>query len=143
MGVDYFIMVNRQKVFVTEAVYKEWCRGERKERYFREGDAANGLFSYDALNTDEYSGCDLFADTSRLSVEAQAERHLLYEQLRRGVGKLAPEERDLILRLYVYGQSLRGIARERQIPLSTLQYRYQRVLKKLKKDIEHMFSLSD
>ena len=140
---DYFIMVNQQKVFVTEAVYKEWCRGERKERYFREGDAANGLFSYDALDTDEYSGCDLFADTSGLSVEAQAERHLLYEQLRRGVGKLAPEERDLILRLYVYGQSLRGIARERQIPLSTLQYRHQRVLKKLKKDIEHMFWLPD
>ena len=48
---------------LAESVYKTWCRGERKERYFREGDAGNGVFSYDALDTEDFNGCDLFSES--------------------------------------------------------------------------------
>ena len=58
---EYYIKIGRQKVPVSEAVYKEWCRGERKERYFKESDIGNNVFSYDALDTDEINGCDMFA----------------------------------------------------------------------------------
>ena len=58
---EYYIKIGRQKVPVSEAVYKEWCRGERKERYFKESDIGNNVFSYDALDTDEINGFALEA----------------------------------------------------------------------------------
>ena len=32
---DYYIKVRDVQVPVTEEIYKTYCRGERKERYFR------------------------------------------------------------------------------------------------------------
>ena len=48
---QYFIRIKDQEIPVTEPVYKLYCQGERKERYFRESDYHNKVFSYDALDT--------------------------------------------------------------------------------------------
>ena len=59
---QYFIRIRGQEIPVTEPVYKLYCQGERKERYFRESDYHNKVFSYDALDTEEMNGCKLMAD---------------------------------------------------------------------------------
>ena len=128
---EYYIKIGRQKVPVSEAVYKEWCRGERKERYFKESDIGNNVFSYDALDTDEINGCDMFASPLQPSTEFLAERHILLTRLADA------------LRLYADGLSLRRIASESGIPLSTLQYRHQRILKNLRGFFEHAFDSPD
>lgn len=140
---DYYIMVGREKVIVSEIVYKTWCRGERKERYFREGDVRNGVFSYDALDTEDFNGCDLFSDPEQLSTEGMAEKNLMLEQLKKVLTNLEEDEKDLIFALYVQEESLRQVSRRKNVPLSTLQYRHKKILKKLKSYLEHMFVLPD
>ena len=39
----YFIRIDNETVFVTEEIYKAYCQGQRKERYFRESDIQDGL----------------------------------------------------------------------------------------------------
>ena len=45
----YFIRIDNETVFVTEEIYKAYCQGQRKERYFRESDIHNKTVYYDAL----------------------------------------------------------------------------------------------
>lgn len=133
---DYYIMVNSVPVPVTEAVYKEYCRGERKERYFRESDIRNRTLFYDALDTDELNGSEMFGDAKAEPVDEAAEKHWLLEQMKKEVEKLSDDERELLGRIYLYGDSLRAISGEMQIPLSTLHGRHMRILDKLRKNLE-------
>ena len=95
---DYYIKIDHEKVPVSEDVYKEWCRGERKERYFREGDISNGVFSYDALDTEEMNGSDLFTNPFQVSTEAAAEWEIMTEWLPTAIESLSAEEKRLLLR---------------------------------------------
>lgn len=136
---NYYIKIQQQEVPVTQEIYKIWQRTERKERYFREGDSRNGVFSYDALDCEDWNGCELFADPNAGTVEGQAELRLLTNRLRIAIDSLYPDERELISRIYFLDQSLRKISQKTGIPFTTLHYRHKRILKKLKNFIEHMF----
>lgn len=140
---DYYIKINRKEVPVSETIYKAWCKGERKERYFLEGDIHNGVFSYDALDTEDLNGCDLFSYASQTSVEAVVEKKVWMNNLSKAVDLLDQEEKDLIKRLYYYEESLRNVAKDNEIPVSTLHYRHKKVLKKLKNSFEHASLLPD
>lgn len=133
--IEYYIMVGKQKVSVSREVYKECCRFGRKERYFRESDFHNGVFSYDALDTEETSGEEMWMDT-HASVAEQVEGKMMREALYKALEKLQEEDRNLILRIYFYEKSLRQIAKELNTPVTTLQYRHQKALLKLKKEIK-------
>lgn len=133
---NYYIKIKGTPVPVSEEIYKAYCQGERKERYFRESDIRNRTFFYDALDTDELNGRDLFGDSDAESVEDAAEKHLLLEKLRCAVSALNPEEKNMLRRLYIYEDSLRALSRESHIPVSTLYARHQKLLKKLREKIE-------
>jgi len=133
---NYYIKVKDTKVPVTEEIYKAYCQGTRKERYFRESDYHNKTFFYDALDTEELSGSDMFCDPEAESVEETAERHWLLERLRESMKELSESEREMLCRIYVYGDSLRALARTKKIPVTTLQARHQKLLKKLRKNLE-------
>jgi len=133
---DYYIKIKETQIPVTEEVYKAYCKGERKERYFRESDIRNQTFFYDALDTEELNGSEMFWDASAESVEDAVEKHILLEKLKRSVSALSDEEQELLCRLYVYGDSLRQLARTMQVPLTTLHGRHQRLLHKLKNFLE-------
>lgn len=133
---DYYIKVKDTQIPVTEEVYKAYCQGARKERYFRESDIRNHTFFYDALDTEELNGSDMFCDPSAESVETEAEKHILLEKLRNSIAGLSDEEQHLICRLYVYGDSLRQLSKSMHVPLTTLHSRHQKLLHKLKKNLE-------
>lgn len=133
---DYYIKVKDIPVPVTEEIYKVYCQGSRKERYFRESDYRNQVFFYDALDTEELNGSEMFQDLMAESVEELAERHWLLEMLRESMKELSEGEREMLCRIYVYGESLRGLARSKGIPVTTLQSRHQSLLKKLRKKLE-------
>lgn len=128
---DYFIKLGNQEIMVTREVYKEYCRGQRKERYFREGDIRNHTFSYDALDTDDMRGEALFADKEG-GVEQQVEEHMMGEALAKALKELDDEETELIERLYVYEQSLRQVAAQKKLAVSTLHYRHKKILQKIR-----------
>lgn len=133
---DYYIKVKGTPVTVSEEVYKAYCQGERKERYFRESDIQNRTFFYDALDTEELNGSDMFWDPAAESVEDAAEKHWLLEKLRQAIFQLNPDEQDMLYHLYLRGDSLRAFSKHKQIPLSTAHARHQRLLGKLKKNLE-------
>ena len=133
---DYYIKVKGTPVTVSEEVYKAYCQGERNERYFRESDIRNRTFFYDALDTEELKGSDMFWDPSAESVEEAAEKRWLLEKLRQAISQLAPDERDMLYRLYLRGDSLRAFSKDMGIPLSTAHARHRRLLEKLKKNLE-------
>ena len=130
---NYYIKIKGTEVPVTEEIYKVYCHGDRKERYFRESDYKNKTFFYDALDTEELNGSDMFFDATAESVEEMAERHWLLEKLRESMKDLNESEKEMLVRLYVYGDSLRSLARAKRIPVTTLQARHQKLLKNLKK----------
>ena len=73
---QYYIRIDNRNVYVSEEIYKLYCKGERKERYFRESDIHNKTFYYNALDTEDFNGCDLFQDTRAKPVDEQAEEAL-------------------------------------------------------------------
>lgn len=134
---DYYIKIKENQIPVTEEVYKAYCQGARKERYFRESDIRNQTFFYDALDTEELNGSEMFWDADTQSVEEAAETNILLEKLKQSMDKLSPQEKELLARLYVYGESLRHLAQTMKIPVTTLHARHHRLLKKLKKFLEN------
>lgn len=129
---EYKIWIKGNPVSVSEEIYRTYWKGVRKERYFAESDTHNKVFSYDALDTGEMNGCDIFGDINALPVEEQAIQSIDGENLKHALMKLESHERKLIQRIYVYNESLRTIARQMEIPVTTLQYRHKKILLKLK-----------
>ena len=105
--INYYIRIEQQNIPVSEEIYKIWQHGERKERYFREGDIRNGVFSYDALDGEGLNGSELFADEDRNPVEHQAERDLLINVLKQALNTLNNEDKELLALIYCQEESLR------------------------------------
>lgn len=57
----------------------------------------------------------------------------LCEEIKQAIGKLLPEQRGLIVRIYYHGESQARIAAEYEITKPALHYRLERALEKLKK----------
>ncbi len=130
---NYFIWMNQHPISVSEDVYKAYWKGQRKERYFSESDIHNHVFYYDALDTEETNGSDIFQDETCLPVEEQVLKNIEIDRLHDAMNKLSAHDYELITRLYFYGESLRSISKTTNISLSTLHYRHKSILKRLKK----------
>lgn len=139
---NYYVKIDHQEIPVTEEIFRTWKKGERKERYFREGDIQNGVFSYDALDGEGLNGCELFADPSIPPVESAVERKLLKSGLKQAISTLNSDEKELLLRIYYKEESLRHISADLHVPFTTLQYRHKKILKKLKNYFEQTFFMS-
>lgn len=129
---SYSIWVNNKEIPVNEDVYKAYWKGVRKERYFAESDMHNHIVSYDALDTEEMNGCDMFQYKSQPPVEEQVIGTLETEQLYSALKRLSAEETYIIWQLYFYDVSLRKLAQKLNLPLSTLHYRHHKILQKLR-----------
>ena len=130
--IEYYIKIEQQNIPVSETVYKIWQKAERKERYFRESDKRNGVYSYDALDGDGLIGSELFTGKDRNSVDHQVERELLISTLKQALITLNKEDKELLAHIYYQDDSLRTIAQNMGVPFTTLQYRHKRILKKLR-----------
>ena len=70
------------------------------------------------------------------SVEEAAEKLWFLGKLRESMKELNESEQEMLCSLYVYGKSLRAFARMKRIPVTTLQARHQKLLRKLRKKLE-------
>lgn len=129
---DFFIWIDNLPIAVSETVYKAYWQGQRKERYFAEGDIHNKVFYYNALDTEETNGSDIFLDEASPPVDEQVIKNMEISSLHHALEQLSAGDYALIYRLYFYGTSLRTISKEDDVPLSTLHYRHKRILKRLK-----------
>ena len=136
MSDNYYITIDREKVFVSEEVYKTYRQMKRQERTQTEKDARNGLISYEMFTTETMQGEDLLCDPLQSSVEETALSAVMCCKLYMCLDKLPPEERELVNRIYFLGYSLRQLSAETGIPYMTIQHRKVKILAKLKKLME-------
>ena len=137
MADNYYITIDREKVFVSEEVYKTYRQMKRQERTQTEKDARNGLISYEMFTTETIQGEGLLCDSLQPSVEETALSAVMCCKLYMCLDKLSPEERELINRIYFMGYSLRKLSAEIGIPYMTIQHRKVKILAKLKKLTEN------
>ncbi|SEV99558.1 sigma-70 family RNA polymerase sigma factor [[Clostridium] fimetarium] len=127
-----YISVEGTLVEVTEAVYKEYYRLARFERYQEERDLEKGTFAYENLLNGETSRGDLVADMLQKSVEEQVELNILSEALREAINILKKRDQEFIYQIYFLGKSIRMLADETGRSSSALSRQHIRIMKKLK-----------
>ena len=93
---QYFIAVDGQRVSVTEEVYRAYYKMGRRERYLEESDTAHGKVHYSGMDTAEMSGEEAIPDLDAVPIDEQVVKNALLEQLRKHLGSLNDNERELI-----------------------------------------------
>lgn len=130
MAKDYFIVIDGEKVPVSEEIYRAFKRPAWAERKRR------------AVRADKERSLDAFLDDGLEIPDRQAlvaeivEDKLLLDMLFEALAELTEDERGLIDALFYEDKSERQIARETGIPQKTVNNRKKAILKKLRKFFE-------
>ncbi len=137
---EYFLYIEGKRIEVTEEVYREYYRGERRERYFMEDlkhgrtvtDPETEESRYvpgreDSLERLMESGVQ-FAETGE-GMEEQTVTSLLLEC---AMELLTPIERELVEELYFLERTEREAGERLGLAKTTLRRRHREVLDKLR-----------
>lgn len=133
---DYRIKIEGQLVPVSEEIYLAYYRMKRRELYLEEKDMAHGVFSYNALDTEDINGEDVISNFISPLVEDIVENKLIIEKLYQCLAQLTKEEKALIFALYFQNKSQHQYSKETCIPQMTICSRKDKILSKLKKLME-------
>lgn len=129
---SYFVKVNGQLIPVSEEVFDAYHYYERRGKSIEEKDFHNGVMSYNALDTDDMLGEDIFPDDSCGSIEDMVISHVLIAQLRTYMAKLSDED-QLLLKLSFFDElPEQKIAERTGLPKSTVNYHKARAIKRLR-----------
>ena len=128
----FFLPLHGMLMEVTEQTYREYYRDKRRQKYIDERSKLNGDVSYNALDTDETLGEDVFADT-KTDVEAEVINKMTVAELRKAFLLLSPDERELITAIYIHNLTEREFAKQKGVYHNAVHKRKLRVLEKLKK----------
>ena len=133
---EFYLYVNGQKVKVSEDIYKVYWREREHEKYLEQVDRKNHLLFFSSLDQDGH-----FAETlvdESVDVEKIVETQMMIEAVRNAISKLNAEERDIIERLYFNDETLSSVARDKGVTYQTIQWRKNRILRKLKEILEKL-----
>lgn len=133
--VKFFLPLHGMLMEVTEQTYREYYRDKRRQKYIDERSKLNGDVSYNALDTDETLGEDVFADT-KTNVEAEVINKMTVAELRKAFLLLSPDERELITAIYIHNLTEREFAKQKGVYHNAVHKRKLRVLEKLKKFLD-------
>lgn len=131
----FFLPLHGMLMEVTEETYKEYYRDKRRQKYIDERSKLNGDVSYNALDTDETLGEDVFADT-KTDVEAEVINKMTVAELRKAVHLLSPDERELIKILFIDGVTERKASEIYGVSQVAIHKRKNKILAKLKDFLE-------
>ena len=131
----FFLPLHGMLMEVTEATYKEYYRDKRRQKYIDERSRLNGDVSYNALDTDETLGEDVFAD-EKTDVEAEVINKMTVAELRKAFLLLSPDERELIKNLFIDGVTERKASEMYGVSQVAIHKRKNRILEKLKDFLE-------
>ena len=133
---EFYLYVNGQKVKVSEDIYKVYWREREHEKYLEQVDRKNHLLFFSSLDQDGH-----FAETlvdESVDVEKIVETQMMIEAVRNAISKRNAEERDIIERLYFNDETLSSVARDKGVTYQTIQWRKDRILRKLKEILEKL-----
>ena len=136
MKKEFYLYVNGQKVKVSEEIYKVYWREREHEKYLEQVDRKNHLLFFSSLAQDGHFA-EALVDES-VDVENIVETQMMIEAVRNAISKLNAEERDIIERLYFNDETLSSVARDKGVTYQTIQWRKDRILRKLKEILEKL-----
>ena len=130
----YFINLNGQQIEVSQEVYYAYYGGERKERYLEERERKMKIYpasSFIDVDNEDYDPLD----TARSSADTEAEVELkeVYAELYEALGTLPEKESKVIHQLFFQGLTIAQIARMESLDESSIRWRRDSAIKKLKK----------
>lgn len=131
----FFLPLHGMLMEVTEQTYREYYRDKRRQKYIDERSKLNGDVSYNALDTDETLGEDVFADT-KTDVESEVINKMTVAELRKAFLLLLPDERELIKILFIDGVTERKASEMYGVSQVAIHKRKNRILAKLKDFLE-------
>ena len=131
----YYIRVPEALVEVSEEVYKAFWKMDRHARTLEEKDARNRVFSYDAYDTDDMLGAEMFADQNTSSIEERVIADMMTSELKRCIALLPEEDQKLIQAIYYDGLSEAAAGKRLGISQSRISKKKDRILQKLQKFI--------
>lgn len=137
---EFYLYIEGKRVEVTEEVYREYYRGERRERYFME-DLKRGRTVTDPETKEVrfvpgredslerlIENGEQFAQPGR-SMEEQTVTTLLLE---RALAVLTPLEREMVEELYFLEKTEREVGKDLHLADATVHRRKVKVLEKLR-----------
>ena len=127
----YYIRVPEALVEVSEDVFKTSRYMDRHFQTLEETDARNRVFSYDALDTEDMLGAELFPDPSSSNIEDQVIASMMAAKLRRCIALLPEEDRKLIRAIYYEGASEKDTGKLFGISQRAVSKRLHQILRKL------------
>ena len=128
----FFLPLHGMLMEVTEATYKEYYRDKRRQKYIDERSKLNGDVSYNALDTDETLGEDVFAD-EKTDVEAEVINKMTVAELRKAFFLLSPDEKALIVEHFFDEKSQVELSKQYGVNQSNISRKINRIIFKLKK----------
>ena len=136
MDKQYFIRLHNQEFEVSKGDYVDFYKEKRRVKYLYELDMAHGTVSYQAFDSDSYSGEEYIVDTNQEGVEDAIVKKLMIEHLHRAMESLTTDELFLITALFFENKSERELSKIADIPQKTINDRKKRILQKLKNLLE-------
>ena len=137
MKKEYYLYVKGQKIKVSEDVYKVYWQETNREKYLRQVDRKNHLLLFSSLDHDGHFEESI--EDEGVNVDKIIETQMMIEAVRKALSKLNEEEREIIERIYFQDESLVNIARTKKVSYQAIQWRKNRILKKLKKLLKDKF----
>lgn len=131
----FFLPLHGMLMEVTEETYRDYYRDKRRQRYIDERSRLNGDVSYNALDTDETLGEDVFAD-EKTDVEAEVINKMTVAELRKAFLLLSPDEREQIKILFIDGVTERKASEIYGVSQVAIHKRKNKILAKLKEFLE-------
>ena len=131
----FFLPLYGMLMEVTAETYKAYYKDKQRQKYIDERSLLNGDVSYDALDTDDTLGAEVFADT-KTDVEATVINKMTVAELRKAFLLLSPDERELIKVLFIDGATERKAAEFYGISQVAIHKRKNKILAKLKDFLE-------
>lgn len=141
---DFYLYIDGKPVKVSKEVYREYYRGERKERYFMEDlktekmvvDSEAQTVTFIPSREDSYERLlekeEQFADSGESAADAAIREYLL-ERLADALHSLSNDDLKLIQELYYLEKTEREVSKIFNITHVAIHKRKKKVLEKLKK----------
>lgn len=126
----YYLIINGKKEEVSKEVYIEYWKLKNRENYLKRKEAKFGLLPLSSFDQEGHF-IDNIQDES-VDVKKIIQTKMMIGTLKIALGKLTKEERELIESIYYRDESLRYLAKIKNISHPVIIKKRNKILDKLK-----------
>ncbi len=131
---EYIVKIGKELVHVNKELYVTYYKMSRRERYLDEVDKKKTL-SYEQLIEEDFPVEEKLIEPVKLTDDIAIDK-ILRSKLKIAIKKLSREEWFIIEEIFIKETHIRKLSKKILIPQSTIKYKRDKILKKLKKLIE-------